>query len=228
MLPSASRVLNSTLPTQALETLAAAIEKIRGGRKIHAFTIELSPKFVHCFSGQGACAIWEGSTGRIILDEGLATRMAQHKGLGLFLSDFISQFSGQLSSNAQEEDYKEKLKVGGLAMAIDLLPALFAKTAAASMASVAMRHLPFWCCVTCPLVLGMLAPFIWNFGLTAAAEQLCTALQLPNDTCNDLWWAAFALALVMSLGSAIPIVYVCKLRDCGGRHLGISLLGATA
>lgn len=30
-------------------------------------------------------------------------------------------------------------------------------------------------------------------------------------------WAAFALALVASLASAIPIVYVCRLPQCGKR-----------
>lgn len=33
----------------------------------------------------------------------------------------------------------------------------------------------------------------------------------------QLRWSAFALALVLSLGSAIPIVYFCKLPECG-RH----------
>lgn len=76
---------------------------------------------------------------------------------------------------------------------------------------------PLWWCIACPLVLGMLAPFLFNFGLTAAAEQLCALLQLPNQACTDLWWGAFALALVLSLGAAVPIVYLCRLPECGRR-----------
>ena len=92
----------------------------------------------------------------------------------------------------------------------------------------------------------MLAPFVFNFGLTQAAEQLCALLQLPDQECTDLWcanrslallralvaahtrltcarchrWGAFALAMVLSLGSAVPIVYVCRLPDCVKRLAG--------
>jgi hypothetical protein len=48
-------------------------------------------------------------------------------------------------------------------------------------------QVPLWFCIVCPLVLGLLAPFLFNFGLTAAAEALCSQLQLPDDTCADLW-----------------------------------------
>ena len=33
----------------------------------------------------------------------------------------------------------------------------------------------------------MLAPFAFNFGLGALAQQLCDHFQLPADECNDLW-----------------------------------------
>ena len=48
-------------------------------------------------------------------------------------------------------------------------------------------QVPLWFCIVCPLVLGLLAPFLFNCGLTAAAEALCSQLQLPDDTCADLW-----------------------------------------
>jgi len=37
--------------------------------------------------------------------------------------------------------------------------------------------------------------------------------------CSDLmqWYGAFALAMVLSLASAIPIVYICQLPKCGKR-----------
>lgn len=65
----------------------------------------------------------------------------------------------------------------------------------------------------------MLAPFLFNFGLTAAAEQLCALLELPDQECLDLWWGAFALALMLSLASAVPIVHLCRLPECGRRSI---------
>ena len=38
-----------------------------------------------------------------------------------------------------------------------------------------------------PTPAGLLAPFLFNYGLTAAAEALCQALALPGDECADLW-----------------------------------------
>ena len=33
-------------------------------------------------------------------------------------------------------------------------------------------QVPLWFCIVCPLVLGLLTPFLFNFGLTAAAEAI--------------------------------------------------------
>lgn len=43
----------------------------------------------------------------------------------------------------------------------------------------------------------MLAPFLFNFGLTAAAEALCAQLQLPDDTCADLWCALLLVPVLL-------------------------------
>lgn len=49
----------------------------------------------------------------------------------------------------------------------------------------------------------MLAPFVFNYGLTAAAEALCAQLQLPDDTCNDLWSAFGGLSIGQGWGGAV-------------------------
>lgn len=44
------------------------------------------------------------------------------------------------------------------------------------------------------------------------------ALTLPTPhACVLRRWGAFALALVLSLGAAVPIVYICRLPECGRR-----------
>ena len=78
-------------------------------------------------------------------------------------------------------------------------------------------------------MLGIACPFIFNFGLATAARELCDHFHLPDDTCTDLWWGAFALAMVMSLASAVPIVYLCRLPECGRRGAaGLAAAGLAA
>ena len=50
-------------------------------------------------------------------------------------------------------------------------------------------QVPVWFCVACPIVLGLLAPFVFNLGLTAAAEAVCQHYSLPDDQCSELWCA---------------------------------------
>lgn len=45
--------------------------------------------------------------------------------------------------------------------------------------------------------------------------------------CSMRRWGAFALALILSLGSAIPIVYFCRLPECG-RHAAAAVLAGGA
>ena len=90
-------------------------------------------------------------------------------------------------------------------------------------------QIPLWWCITCVIVLGMAAPFIFNFGLTTAALELCNHFKLPDDTCTDLWWVAFAAAMVLSLASAVPIIYLCRLPECGRRGAaGLAAAGLAA
>ena len=48
-------------------------------------------------------------------------------------------------------------------------------------------QVPIWFWIACPAVLGLLAPFLFNFGLGEGAELLCQLYQLPEDECADLW-----------------------------------------
>lgn len=260
--------LASALPLQTLETLATALESRLGGRKLPTFTVEAAA--VHalplCKSG-GACAIWEGSTGRILLDADVARRMAFSPTVASLLDKFTEVFASQLldrstagtaaaaaggdsidmvqisvkQTSAEGAAPKEYLdsgissglsevitskltnKGGNTADSSDKPNSISVAAENANVASTAgtaavtlilASQLPLWWCLACPITLGLLAPFVFNFGLTSAAEQLCAVMQLPSDECADLWWGAFALALVLSLGAAVPIVYVCRLPDC--------------
>ncbi len=48
-------------------------------------------------------------------------------------------------------------------------------------------QVPVWFCIACPIILGLLAPFVFNLGFGAVAEAVCEHYQLPQQECNDLW-----------------------------------------
>ncbi len=83
------------------------------------------------------------------------------------------------------------LSPASLQASLEALSNLFAAAAPAAlgalMAGAGAGALPLWFCIACPTVLGLLAPFVFNFGLTAAAEQVCQHLALPDEQCADLW-----------------------------------------
>ena len=250
--------LAAALPLQTLETLSHALETKLGGRKLPRFTIEAAA--VHalplCKSG-GACAIWEGSTGRILLDADVARRMSFSPTIAALLDTFTRALASQLLSVASFDAAGTAVEGGEILEAVVTVPSLrkeyfhrssvnggqdtateedpdkktsgsmgsgnlasnniantIATAGTAALTVLLASQLPLWWCLACPITLGLLAPFIFNFGLTAAAEQMCAVLELPSDECADLWWGAFALALVLSLGAAVPIVYICRLPDC--------------
>ena len=305
------RSFADALPLKTLEILAAALESRQAGvssdhlnsntghnnssssttststRKLQRFHIEIAPtpsSFPLCRGRGGACAIWEGSTGRVILDADVARRIRSSPTIAKLIDQFTLQFAGiinngvvdsgtesgkerKLSGNVDSKEFQDSTGVDEETLSSSLVNASFfstmaqymkghskedydhnkheeeqnegyysssagsigafiAKAATAAITSLllsgggggsssnSLGRQPLWWCLTCPIVLGLLAPFVINFGLTAAAEQLCAALQLPADECSELWWGAFAVAMVLSLGSAVPIVYVCRLPDC--------------
>jgi hypothetical protein len=192
----------AALPLAALKALGAAIERVRGGAQMHAFEIGAAPLPL-CSSARGACAVWEGGTGRVVLDAALLARVAAAPSAPARLDAFARRLAELLP-----------LSAAGGASAAGVAAALVGAAAAALAAPAP----PLWFCLLCPAVLGLLAPFVLNWGLTSAAEELCAALALPAGDCADLWWAAFALALVLSLGAALPIVYACHLPECAHRR----------
>ena len=169
--PSATAVLGGHIGSSF--NMIGCTLKLSLGKRLYVFHLDVAPLPL-CSQGSGACAIWEGSSGRVVLDASVAHRIASSYKLGSFMHDFNLQMVSELEN-------------GGPGFA--RLPASEALSGAAvaALAAVAFTHLPFWWCVACPLTLGMLAPFVFNFGLTAAAEELCGALQLPDDECSDLW-----------------------------------------
>lgn len=159
--------------------------------------------------------MWDVGTGRVVLHSGLVDAMAGldghnsvpgrdgHRVVGAFTGRLAEQLAAAVKAAAP----------GGVA-GLSSLAALFAQASAAAAVLLLAGQMPVWFCIACPTVLGLVAPFIFNFGLTSAADALCHQMQLPGQECQDLWWGAFALAMVLSLGSAIPIVYICRLPDC--------------
>lgn len=244
--------LADALPLKAFEALALALEsrshRLRNSQnsekvigRLHRFHIEVALSqysFPLCRGRAGACAIWEGSTGRIILDAEVAQRMILSSTVSKLLDKFTVAFANiindgvAIAEGGSETNEYMKSNTGDASKddsssGAEFTGAFIAKAATAAISSLLLStgsgsgvgRQPLWWCLTCPIVLGLLAPFVINFGLTAAAEQLCAALQLPSEECSDLWWGAFALAMVLSLGSAVPIVYVYRLPDCIKRAL---------
>lgn len=58
----------------ALEAMISAAEAALG-RRLFAFRLETAP-LPPCAAGTGPCAVWEASSGRVVLDAGLAATMA--------------------------------------------------------------------------------------------------------------------------------------------------------
>ncbi len=53
--------------------------------------------------------------------------------------------------------------------------------------TICVAQVPVWFCIACPIILGLLAPFVFNLSFGAVAEAICEHYQLPQEECNDLW-----------------------------------------
>lgn len=58
-------------------------------------------------------------------------------------------------------------------------------------------QVPVWFCIACPVVLGLLAPFVFNLGSGAVAQAICDYYSLAQDECNDVWCALPACLLLL-------------------------------
>lgn len=188
-------------PLKNLNTLANAHTHITG-RNLPVFTIIPTARLSLCTKGVWPCAIWDASSGRVWVDENL---LSTHAHIFPTVDCFIR--------NVQNELEKQVF------FPVSTWQGAITSISAAAYAALLYVYSPsLWWCLACPTVLGLLAPFLINYGLTAIAQEICDKLDLPSDECADLWWGAFALAMVLSLGSAFPIEYICRLPECG-RHL---------
>lgn len=194
----------------ALSTInrAALLLEAAIGRPLFAYRLEPVDMTVPAGS-QAPFAVYDVSHGHIMLDR---RRLASILNAPAHVTGVVERFATslyeQLAAHVTTEAHQASQTVSKLAG--------FASKAGALAAAVAFASaIPTWFCIACPAVLGLLAPFLFNFGFGEGAELLCQHYQLPDDACNELWLGAFALALVLSLASTIPIVYICRLPECG-------------
>jgi hypothetical protein len=66
---------------------------------------------------------------------------------------------------------------------VDTFPGVVSYAVAAAVAAAP----PFWFCVACPIVLGLLTPLVINYGLAALAQQVCDHFSMDDTECFDLW-----------------------------------------
>ncbi|KDD77159.1 hypothetical protein H632_c6p3 [Helicosporidium sp. ATCC 50920] len=263
----------------AVELGARGVE-LATGRALFPFSLQAAALGGSCASGSGPCAIWESSSGSVLVDESLVQTWTRGISSGAFVEAFAALFfdavaavPGQLQEadgsrpeprRARDEHQRLALpapvpscmgkgrgcvesrapkhsKIRGEAplvaaseaaqrnvagstkspaAALTALRRAFANAAPAALAAAGAAGrggMPLWACIACPLALGLAAPLVFNAALAALAEKLCQDLALDEQSCVDLWYGAFALAGILSLAAAIPIAYVCRLKECFGR-----------
>ncbi|KAG2425529.1 hypothetical protein HXX76_013573 [Chlamydomonas incerta] len=142
-----------------------------------------------------------------------------------------------LSEGEQEEQQQQGTAAGGSsagrssglgsgapssAAAAAATAAVAAAVAAALPAAFAAAP-PLWFCILCPSVLGLVAPLAINIILNQVAGALCLQLHLTDDQCFDVLLGALGAGFVLSLASAIPIFFVCRLPECAGRNVTAAL-----
>lgn len=200
-------IIAQALPLAAINRAAIGLEMALG-RRLFPFTLEvadlpgktqpLSPPF----------ATYDVSSGRIILEAAVVRQMTQLTHLAEGVSVFAEALFLQMSRFTFLRGPTDLKQVAQMVV-----------SAAVSAIGVAIAYqVPLWFCIACPVVLGMLAPFVVNGGLALLASAACSHWQLPAEECNDLWYGVFAAGMVLSLASAIPIVFICKLPQCAHRQ----------
>ncbi|MEW5308779.1 MAG: hypothetical protein WDW38_000711 [Sanguina aurantia] len=213
------------LKLQPLVNSAAAVLEAARGRKLYPLTIKTSAFGINDASGQGfgegrPYAIYDVSRGEVLLKE--ACWQQPTDGDGMFLETLgLVAATVQLFAN----NIATQLKALGdqSLLHVDSLQALLAPAATIAIAGAFAGGPPLWFCILCPTLLGLLAPLAINFGLGGAAggdassqipSQVCQRLALDDDACFDLFLGALGLGMVLSLASAVPIFFVCRLQQC--------------
>ncbi|KAL0028211.1 hypothetical protein WJX79_002023 [Trebouxia sp. C0005] len=195
--------LSNVLPLSSINRAAASASAVLG-HPLHPFRLEVLT--FNKSSDHGPWVLYDVPTGYVCLDKRVLDHMQELPvNMAIHMADFAKQLFGHLSG----------INVAGVqgASTGSYLGGIFSGAAAAASLAVASQ-IPLWFCITCPIVLGMLFPFAFNFGLGAVADELCTYYNLPADACTQLWYSAFALAMILSFASVLPIVTICRLAQC--------------
>ncbi|KAL0029490.1 hypothetical protein WJX77_011580 [Trebouxia sp. C0004] len=195
--------LSNVLPISSINKAAASASAVLG-QPLYPFRLEVL-QFTKS-SDHGPWVLYHVPTGSICLDKRVLENMKELPvTMASHMADFANQLFGHISgiNVAAVQEASTGSYLGGI----------FSGAAAAASLAVASQ-IPLWFCITCPIVLGMLFPFAFNFGLGAIADELCTYYNLPADACTQLWYSAFALAMILSFASVLPIVTICRLAQC--------------
>jgi len=203
------------LPLKTMNAVLGALSVVQpAGSADYRFTINIQ-HLPWCDVGLGACAIWDVSSLEIVLHTSIVQRSA-FTGVRFTADSFSLHFTERLKQNIARElgrngtEYSTYGKDSGSKKS-DILEIVVQSAFAALQA---LLSLPMWYCISCPIILGMLLPFAFNFGLTDAADEACSALNLTDEQCQSLWLSSFALATMLSFASVFPILAVCKVKQC--------------
>lgn len=199
-----SAQLSRVLPVSAINKAAASVSV--SGRPLYPFRLEVLEFNISSnnSSTHGPWAIYHVPSGTVCIDKRVMDNIAE---LPVSMAAHVADFATQLFGHLAPIDVQQQASNTSY-----LAETVSSAAAAASFA--AASQLPLWFCITCPIILGMLFPFAFNFGLGAIADELCTYYSLPADECTQLWYSAFALAMVLSFASVLPIVSICRLAQC--------------
>lgn len=200
-LRSLSEQYASLIAVPAVNTAVRVLEAASGVQlyPLRLRLVELGPSL----TGSGVVAMYDASDGLVLLDSRVARGPLEW---AQTLGDASAHFADALFSKVAGSQVQAS-SLSSMAQAVA------AAGGAAAMGTILGRP-PLWFCLACPVVLATLAPLLLNAGLTQVAEALCNHYHLPTDQCNQLWYGAFALAMVLSFASAIPIVFICRLPEC--------------
>lgn len=200
------------LPLKTMNAVLGILSALQPRFSNYRFTINIQ-HLPWCDVGLGACAIWDVSTLEIVLHTSIIHRSAftgvedanDHFSLH-FMEGLNKNIVGDLRTNGTEYLHRSKKQNKDKILEMVIQSAIVALQASLS--------LPMWYCISCPIILGMLLPFAFNFGLTDAADEACSALNLTDEQCQSLWLSSFALATMLSFASVFPILAVCKVKQC--------------
>jgi hypothetical protein len=215
----ASRPETAAAATAALAALinglAASLEAATG-RRLFPVRAEVlgagDARLLRCGgSGRRPLVSWDPRSGRMIVRlgrgvtaEGMMLQAVAANGPALPVAALFEQAARRLAADGL------LLATGGGGGAQAAVAAVGAAVTA-SLAAV----VPFWQCVACVAVLGLLAPLAINALLGAAVDAACAVLELGPNECFDLALGALFAGVVLAALAAAPIFRVCRLAQCG-------------